>query len=102
SGIAGPRSRHVEKRFAILIIRGHPDRQLVVQRNIYRAANSHIIIAAELALDPSTELIQRRIRFVDEYGAAGRVLTGKRALRSAQYFDAGDVVIRLAPDPPPR
>src|SRR5882724_6446047 len=95
AGIAGPRTGHVEKRIAIFIVRGHPYRQLVGQRNIHGAANSYILIVADLTLDPSTKLIQGRIRFIDKNGAAGRILTGKRTLRSAQYLDAGDVVIRL-------
>ncbi|MES3090575.1 hypothetical protein O6027_03125 [Sphingomonas aerolata] len=32
----------------------------------------------------------------DEHGAARRVAAGKRTLRPAQHFDAGDVVIGLA------
>ncbi len=83
AGIAGPGSGHVEKRIAVFIVRGQTYRQLVGQGNIHRAANAHIRVIADLALDPSAKLIQRGIRLVDKNGAAGRILTGKRALRSA-------------------
>jgi len=39
--------------------------------------------------------VDHRVIGVHDHGAAGGVLPAERALWSAQYFDAGDIVVRL-------
>src|ERR1700731_1786766 len=95
AGIARPRPRHIKEGVAVLIVGREPYCQLIAQRDIHRGTDTNIIVVAVLSLDKAAEMIERWIGLGDENSAARGVLTGECPLRTAQHFNAGDVVIRF-------
>src|SRR3979490_2770992 len=95
AGISRVWPRHMEERIAVFIVGCQPYGQRVGQRDIQGAANTYVIVVTVLALDPTAETVESRIGLIDKDGAAGGVLAGKGALRAAQDFNAGDVIVRF-------
>ncbi len=93
--VARPWARHVEEGIALFGVTSEADRQRVAERQVDRSRRLDVVVIAVLRGREPLDPVERRVDRGDEHRAAGRIAAGKCALRSAQQFDRGDVVIGL-------
>ena len=77
----------------VLVVDRQAHRQSVAQRNVDRALGVDGVVRAAGRLGIAAGLADLRALGVDEDGAAGRVGADEGALRTAQHFHIGDIVI---------
>ena len=76
--------------------RRQPQREVVGEAEIRRRDRAYPLVVAEGLLEAARVLVEFRGRRAHVDRAAGRVLSGQRALRTAQHLDRRDVEERLA------